>query len=284
MPHRELLGRVVALPILRFGPPGAFLAASPESDGVRTPTILLPGAEIPENAREGDVLDVFVHLDSEDRPVATRHTPAITLNEVAFLSVTDLTPFGAFVDWGLGKELLVPRAEQTRNVRVDERHPIGLYVDPSGRLAGTMRVSEMLQDPGEYTLDAWVEGEAWRKEPGLGIFVILDKRHVGLLPASNPNSLERGERARFRIASVLPDGKIELSTRGLAHEEVDGDAQRILDLLSRPAAPKIGDKSSPEEVQRLVGMSKKAFKRAAGSLLKKRAVKIDDGGYLALAR
>lgn len=283
MAYDDLLGRVVTLPVRRFGPPGAFLgldmlAADERRSDERT--LLLPGAEVPEDTREGDELDVFVYLDSEDRPIATMRTPRLTIGRVAFLTVTDVTRFGAFVDWGLPKQLLVPHAEQTHDVRVGERHPVGLYLDDTGRLAGTMRVSEMLRAIGEFELDEWVTGEAWRKDPAIGVFVIVEKRFVGLVPASEPTPLARGDEARFRVANVLDDGKIELSLRGHAHEELEKDAQRILALLARPGAPRVGDRSSPEEIRTIFGLSKKAFKRAVGRLLKERAVTIDDQGYL----
>ena len=275
-----LLGRLVTLPVRRFGPPGAFLGVEAEDPRPDAPTILLPRGEVPEGAREGDALSVFVYLDSEDRPIATTREPRLTLGEVAFLRVTDLARFGAFVDWGLPKELLVPHAEQTRDLRVGDRHPVGLFVDDTGRLAGTMRVSEMLGAGGDFDVDEWVAGEAWRKEPGLGVFVIVERRFVGRLPESEPNTLARGEAARFRVASVLPDGKIELSLRGHAHEEVERDAQRILAALARPGAPRVGDRSSPEQIRALFGLSKKAFKRAAGRLLKERAAAVDRDGFL----
>ncbi|WP_437912654.1 S1-like domain-containing RNA-binding protein [Sorangium sp. So ce302] len=280
MPYDHLLGRVVTLPVRRFGPPGAFLSADPDDLRPDAPVLLLPRSEVPEGAREGDELEVFVYLDSEDRPIATTRRPKVMLGEVAFLAVTDVAPFGAFVDWGLPKELLVPCAEQTRDPLVGQRHPVGLLVDRTGRLAGTMRVSEMLRDQGEFDLDEWVEGEAWRNEPGIGLFVIVERRFVGLLPADEPHALSRGQAARFRVTSVLPDGRIELSLRGHAHEEVESDAQEILARLSRPGAPRVGDRSSPEEIRALFGLSKKAFKRAVGRLLKERAVAIDGEGFL----
>jgi uncharacterized protein len=279
-PFDDLLGRIVTLLIRRFGPPGAFLASEPGDLAPGAPVILLPGAEVPEGAAEGDALEVFVHLDSEDRPVATLRAPAITLGDVAFLRVADVVRFGAFVDWGLRKELLVPHAEQTRDVRVGERHPVGLFVDDTGRLAGTMRVSEILRRTGEFELDEWVDGEAWRSEPEIGVFVIVERRFVGLVPAGEPQNLARGQAARFRVASVLADGKIELSLRGHAHEEVEGDAQRILAHLAHPGAPRVGDRSSPEEVRAVFGLSKKAFKRAAGRLLKEGAATLDREGFL----
>lgn len=280
MPHHDLLGRVVPLPVRRFGPPGAFLAIDPKDQRPGAPTLLLPGAEVPEGATEGGGLEVFVYVDSEGRPIATTRAPRLTLGQVAFLAVTDIARFGAFVDWGLPKELLVPRGEQTRELHVGERHPVGLYVDDTGRLSGTMRVSEMVGDVGEFELDEWVDGEAWRKDPKIGVFVIVEKRFVGLVPASEPTALTRGEAARFRVANILADGKIELSLRGPAHEEVEGDARRILAVISGPSAPRVGDRSSPQELRAVFGLSKKAFKRAVGRLLKDGAVTIDDRGIL----
>ncbi len=280
MPYDDLLGRIVTLPIRRFGPPGAFLSPDPGDLRPNAPVLLLPGGEVPEGAKEGDELEVFVHLDSEDRPIATVRRPKVALGEVAFLAVTDVAPFGAFVDWGLPKELLIPHAEQTRDLRVGQRHPVGLVVDRTGRLAGTMRVSEMLRDKGEFDLDEWVEGEAWRNEPELGLFVILERQFVGLVPADEPHALARGEAARFRVTSVLPDGNVELSLRGHAHEELESDAQRILAGLARPGAPRVGDRSSPDEIRAIFGLSKKAFKRAVGRLLKQRAVAVDPEGFL----
>jgi len=280
MSYEHLLGRTVSLPVRRFGPPGALLALDAGDPRPDAPVILLPRSEVPEGAREGDEIAVFVYLDSEDRPIATTREPRLELGEVAFLAVTDVARFGAFVDWGLPKELLVPHGEQTRDMRVGERHPVGLIVDDTGRLAGTMRVTEMLHAGGDFEPDEWVDGEAWRKDPDLGIFVIVERRFVGLLPASEPNALARGEAARFRVASVLPDGKIELSLRGHAHEELEGDAQKILAVLARPGGPRVGDHSSPDQIRAIFGLSKKAFKRAAGRLLKEGAATMDRDGFL----
>jgi len=283
MSFQELLGTFASLTIRRFATPGAFLAVGDAEDDV----VLLIGSEIPTGAKEGDAVDVFLHLDSEGRPIATTRIARLELGQVAFLEVTQLTDFGAFVDWGLAKELLVPFAEQTADMRVGEKYAVGLYIDPSGRLAGTMRISEMLGGGGEkveWKLDEWVTGEAWRNEPEIGLFVIVESGFVGLVPASEPHSLKRGEAARFRVTNILPDGKIELSLRGHAHEELAGDAERVLRILSTAGTPAIGDKSSPEEIREVFGLSKKAFKRALGRLLKDRAIDIDDGGTVRVIR
>jgi uncharacterized protein len=276
----DVLATTVELPIKRVGSPGAFLDVS-AFDARPDATVLLLGPEIPEGAKVGDLVRVFLHLDSEARPLATTRRPLVERGLVAFAEVTETTHFGAFVDWGLAKELLVPFAEQTTEMRKGRRYPVSVILDATGRLIGTMKVTEVLR-ANRLSLAAgdYVEGEAWREEPRLGVFVILDRRGVGLLPASEPHDLVRGDRARFRVSRVLPDGKLELSLRALPHEQVEKDATAILAHLDRPGAPPIGDDAHPEDLRRWVGVSKKAFKRAAGHLLKTRVVEVDGAGHL----
>ena len=277
MSPQELLGCRVTLRVCRLATAGAFLAI----DGSADATVLLPGRELPAGVREGDEVRVFIQLDSEERPIATTQMPRLVLGEVTFLEVTACTGIGAFVDWGLGKELLVPFAEQAKELHVGERQPFGLYVDNTGRLAATMFVSTMIEGrPRALALDEWVEGEAWRNDPDIGLFVIVERSFVGLVPASEPHDLGRGEAAKFRVAHVLPDGKIVLSLRQHAHKEVASDAARIVAVLSAPGAPRIGDRSDPDLLRELFGVSKKAFKRAVGRLLKERAVTLDDEGFV----
>jgi uncharacterized protein len=194
--------------------------------------------------------------------------------------VTDVTPFGAFVSWGPSKDLLVPFREQTRPLRVGDRCAVGLYEDRTQRLAGTMRVAEMLRGGRTFALDEWVPGVAWREEPDLGLFVILEKRSLALLPATEPHALGPGDAARVRVTHVHADGKVEVSLRGPKQDEIDTDADRLLALLTAPQPPQVGDASSPEDIRARVGISKKAFKRAAGRLLKTGRVEVDGAGFL----
>lgn len=279
MTVKKLLGRRAKLPILRFATPGAFLAVNADNLADDAPVVLLPGGEIPEGSKIGDTLDVFLYLDSEDRPVATLATPRLELDQVAFLEVADLHSVGAFFDWGLPKHLLVPHAQQTKPLRIGDRHPVALYLDVSGRLAGTMRVSELLSSKPPFGRDTWVQGEAWRKDPDRGLFVIVERAYVALLPIHEPHELRRGETARFRVAHVHADAKIELSLRGLAQDEVDHDVQRVLAALDRPDGARLGDHSSPDEIERAVGLSKKAFKRAVGRLFRERRIIRDERGH-----
>jgi predicted RNA-binding protein (virulence factor B family) len=206
--------------------------------------------------------------------------PKLALGEVDVLTVVDLTPFGAFVDWGQPKDLLVPLKEQTRPVRVGDRIAVSLYRDRTDRLAGTMRVAELLKAGRPFTPDEWVPGVAWREEPGLGLFVILEKRSLALVPEAEPHDLRVGDAASFRVVHVHPDGKVEVSLRRLKEEAIDEDAERLWAVLTASPAPELGDASSPDRIRALVGISKKAFKRAAGRLLRTGRARIDDAGFL----
>lgn len=276
-----LLGQSARLTVRRTGAPGVFLALDDDPDGF---CVLLPRAELAHDPAPGEALEVFLYLDSSDRPIATTRTPKLQLHEVAFLEVHDTTRFGAFVEWGLPKQLLVPFAEQTRELRRGDRHPFGLIQDSSGRLAGTMRVRELLSERGDFQVGEWIDGEAWREEPGVGVFAILARRFLGLLPEREPHDLRRGEPASFRVTHVWPDGRVELSLRGLAHDELAADAAHVLDVLQRARAPRVSDRSSPEEIRALFGLSKKAFKRAVGRLLKQGKVRLDADGCVETAR
>ena len=273
VPHGDLVGRTTALRVRRLGPAGASLVADDaEADA---DAVLLPKREIPAGTQVGDELSVFVTLDSEDRPIATTRMPKLHLGEVAFLPITAITDVGVFVDWGLPKELLVPFREQTRDLKVGERHPVGLFVDKTGRLAGSMRISEMLREKPVVRAGEWVAGEAWRVDPAVGLFVIVERRFVGLVPKSEPHGLARGDSAMFRVTRVRPDGKFELSVRAKAHEEIQDDAEHVLAILREPAAPPTTESASPDEIRTRFGLSKKAFKRAIGRLLKDGTIAID---------
>jgi predicted RNA-binding protein (virulence factor B family) len=278
MTSDDLVGRVVTLTVQRTSVSGALLASDdPDS---RMPAIPLPSREVPEGTRVGDRLEVFIYLDAERRRTATLALPTIALGEVALLPVTEVLRDGALVDAAMPDPLFVPQTEITRDLRVGERHAIGLVVDDTGQLAGTMRVSEMLHVGGRFERDEWVEGEAWRDESGIGLFVIVERRYLGLVPAYEPHALRPGDWAQFRVSSVLADGKVNLSLRGHAHLQLDSDADHVLAVVSRPGAARVGDHSSPEVIRSLFGLSKKAFKRAVGTLLKRRAVALDADGFV----
>lgn len=280
---KSMLGQVVTLEVKRRAPPGLYLGVAGSESEFGDEAVLLPNREAPQ-VPDGTALEVFIYLDSEDRLIASVKRPAIVLGEVAFLLCRDRANFGAFFDWGLTKELLVPNALMTRDVRVGDRMPVGLIVDDTGRLAGTMRVSEMLTAPAAgLKVGDWVQGQLLRYEPGIGSFFVLGKRSIGLVPDQEPHGLRRGDEARLRVAKVHGDGKVELSLRGLAHEVRGDDGEVILAALRQKNPPRLGDHSDPDEIRTVFGLSKKAFKRAVGGLLKAKKVTIGPDGVVRLA-
>ena len=248
-----------------------------------------PGAEI-QRAPRVRARDKTTRSRAElgqAEPRSTANSPAdnepthakLELGQVGFLEVTDLVPFGAFVDWGLPKELLVPFAEQLCEMRKGDRYAIGVIKDDQGRFTGTQRIAAMLHALPPFKVNDWVEGEAWRKEPKLGVFVIVEKQYLGLVPESEPHELQRGTAAKFRVSQVLIDGKIQLSLRRKAYEEMPDDAARVLTRLEQGCIP-VSDATDPETIRLLFAMSKKAFKRAVGRLLKQGIVSHDADGYV----
>ncbi len=284
MSFDDLLGHRATLTVRRLSPHGAFLARDATTPDA--PTVLLPQREVTRGLAPGAPLEVFIARDSEDRSIATLRTPRLLLGEVAFLTATDTTNIGAFFDWGLVKELLVSKREQTCDIAVGDRYAIALVIDTSGpapRLAGTMRISERLGPLPALAAGDWVDGEAWRHDPAIGTFVILARRGVGLIPHTEPQHLDRGQPVRVRVAQVLADGKLMLSLRAPAHEQMQDDGAVILAALARPHPPRLGDDASPELIRNTVGLSKKAFKRAVGGLLKRGQVTLDDDRCVVLA-
>ncbi|MEN9577467.1 MAG: hypothetical protein RJA70_476 [Pseudomonadota bacterium] len=282
MSIEDLLGRTHSLTVARQSAHGAALFMSDSEQGRSSPTLLLPRAEVPEGTEDGAILEVFVYRDSEDRPIATTIAPKVELDEVAFLTIKEVTDIGAFADWGLAKDLLVPFAEQTRELQPGDRQAIGVKLDRTGRLCGTMRIRELLRETDEIQPGEWVAGEAWRKENGVGLFVILERRFLALLPEAEPHALRRGEAASFRVARVSADNKIEVSLRKLAHEAMDADADHVLGILSGPNPPRMGDRTPPDEIRSAFGLSKKAFKRAVGRLLKQGVVELGEKDIVAV--
>lgn len=207
--------------------------------------------------------------------------PMLTWGEVRFLEVTSETDIGAFVDWGLPKELLVPKREQPVRMRVGQRYPIALQLDRQGRLLGTGNVAELLhREPAPFESGQWVSGEAWRNDPNIGLFVILAGKWVGLLPRAEPHRQDRGQTSEYRISKVLPDGKLELSLRGTGVAELPGDVELVYDMLSQRPNLRVGDDTAPEQLRDVFGISKKAFKRAVGVLLKRGQIEFDAEGFV----
>lgn len=240
---------------------------------------------LPPGAAPGQTIEVFLMTDAVGAPQASLTLPHLANGEVKFLEVTAETDHGVFVDWGLPKELLVPRKEQLVRMRVGQSYPVALTTDRQGRLMGTAHVAELLhKEPHEFETGQWVMGEAWRNDANIGLFAIVEGRWVGLVPKDEPHRQQRGQATKYRINQVLEDGKLELSLRGSGAEELPNDVELVLDTLIQNPTLRVGDDSTPDQIREVFGISKKAFKRVLGVLLKRGQLEFDASGFARVVR
>lgn len=255
---------------------GVYLAKEQEADPEEK--VLLPRKEVPENAQPGDEIEVFLYRDSKDRMIATVRQPKLSLGEAAVLRVKENGKIGAFLDWGLEKDLLLPFREQVRKVCPGEECLVALYLDKSKRLCATMKVYHYLRTDSPYEKDQKVTGTLYEISDNFGAFVAVDNCYSALIPKKEPLGNARvGDTVEARVTEVLKDGKLSLSLREKAYIQMNEDARKLLKLLEEQGGElPVGDKSSPEKIKELTGMSKNEFKRAAGNLYKQRLVQVEE--------
>lgn len=242
--------------------------------------VLLPAKEAPAQAQINDEMDVFVYRDSSDRLIATTRQTSLTVGHTAMLKVKEVGKIGAFVEWELEKDLLLPFKEQTIPVKEQEEYLVALYVDKSGRLCTTMKVYPYLLTDSTYKKNDMVEGTAYEYIEKFGMFVAVDNCYSGLIPAREPlNGIKVGDRVQARVAGVLEDGKLTLSLRDKAYIQMGKDAESILRMLNEQGGKlPFNDKADPELIREKTGMSKNEFKRAVGNLYKRRLIIIEADG------
>ena len=248
--------------------------------GNKDDKVLLPKKQVPKDVEVGDPVEVFLYKDSSDRLIATTQEPKITLDELAVLKVADTGRIGAFLDWGLEKDLLLPFKEQTAKVKKGDEVLVALYVDKSGRLCATMKVYEKLRTDSPYKADDIVQGTVYGKNPEYGVFVAVDNKYNGMLQNKEiVRKLKIGEKVQARVLSVREDGKLNLSLREKAYLQMDVDSAKILEKLKEnDGFLPYHDKSAPEDIRSEFGMSKNEFKRAIGRLYKSKKIKISKTG------
>lgn len=246
--------------------------------GDDTQRVLLPKKQVPEGIEPGDPVEVFLYKDSSDRLIATTNEPKLTLGKLAVLDVVDVGRVGAFLDWGLEKDLLLPFREQTSRVSKGDRCLVSLYIDKSQRLCATMRIYPLLRTDSPYKRNDMVKGTVYEISSEYGAFVAVDNQFSALIPRSETaGRLEPGQEIEARVTAVKADGKLDLSVRGRIPEQMDADAQMILKKLeANGGVLPFTDKSDPEEIRREFGISKAAFKRGVGRLLKQGKIRIGD--------
>jgi len=251
-------------------------------DGGDKGEILLPIRYVPKNCAVGDKIEVFIYCDSEDRLIATTEKPYVMAGEFACLKVVAVTQNGAFLDWGLPKDLLVPFSEQEHKMEEGKRYVVGVYVDEaSDRIVASARLDDFLYDESEDDFEVGEEVSLFvANKSDLGYKLIVNNSHWGLLHHQEVvRDLKRGETLTGFIKNIRPDGKIDLCLRMLASEKTGDVSDMIMKLLRKEGGfITVTDKSPPEEIRALFGVSKGNFKKAVGALYKKRIITIEEGG------
>lgn len=278
------IGKYNSLTILRDTKVGLFLG-NPEKDPEGIHDVLLPNKYVPNEFEIGEELIVFVYLDHEQRPVATTLEPYILLNEFALLRVNYTNQVGAFMDWGMEKDILVPFKEQARPMEKGKRYLVYLYMDEkTNRLVASSKTNQFLNNE-TLTVEKGEEVELIVSHiTEIGINVIINEKHKGLLYKDEvyDDSIRTGDRMRGFIKNIRPDNKIDVSLQKQGYESIEPNAEKILDeLRASRGFLRLNDNSHPEDIKTVLKMSKKTFKKAIGSLYKEKLIEIkEDGIYL----
>lgn len=271
------IGRIQKLKIANFTSFGAYLDAG---SGVRMDNILLPKKQLPEGAQVGDELEVFIYRDSEERLIATRQEPLAQVGDLAYLKVTAKTKIGAFLDLGLERGLFLPFHEQQFSIQVGKSYLVKVYLDKSQRLCATTNIYSHLTTGSPYQKNDNVEGTVYSLNPEIGAFVAVDNKYLGLIPLNEYfTEIDVGDHVEARVIRVREDGKLDLSPRELSYKQIDNDTLIILQKIrDNDGYLSLNDKSSSLEIQSRLQMSKSAFKRAVGKLLKDHKVVQTESG------
>lgn len=268
-----ILGKTQDLKVKEFSDFGAILE---DSDGN---TVLLPNNES-SDLEIDEIIPVFIYRDSKDRLIATRKKPKIELGEFSPLEVIQTSKIGAFLDWGLDKDLLLPFAEQVARVTPGRNYLVYLYEDKTGRLAASMKVYDKLSTESPYKKGDWVEGYIYNINPEVGAFVAVDNLYNGMINKDNMNdSIHNGRTVKLRVVDVRPDGKLTLSPIKKSYKEIETNTLKIVRALKENGGfIPFNDKTSPEIIREEFDISKSAFKNALGYLLKNNFVEQTDLG------
>lgn len=269
------LGEKQKLVIVKIVEFGVYLAVS---KGEAEERVLLPVKQVPAGSKAGDSLEVFLYKDSRDRLIATTREPRLTVGQVALLKVAQVSRIGAFLDWGLEKDLFLPYKQQTKRVRAGEEVLVSLYIDKSSRLCATMKIYEKLRMDSPYKKDDQVQGHVYEISDNFGAFVAVDDRYSALIPKKELyGKIEVGDHITARVTQVHEDGKLSLSIREKAYLQMEKDAEEVMKIInSYDGVLPFNDKAKPETIKRETGMSKNEFKRAVGRLLKAGKIEIGE--------
>lgn len=265
------LGKTQVLTVVKTVDFGVYLGSNEER-------VLLPKKQVPAGIEPGDPVEVFLYKDSDDRLIATTNVPKIELGQLAVLRVADTNRFGAFLDWGLEKDLFLPFKQQTAKVSKGDQCLVSLYIDKSERLCATMKVYDSLRTDSPYQKDDAVEGIVYDTSEEFGVFVAVDNQFSALIPKKEAYGRWKvGQTVKARVTGVKADGKLDLSVRDKIPMQMDKDADLIWNRLKEYGGElPFNDKAAPEVIQREFDLSKNAFKRAVGRLLKEDKIVIGE--------
>lgn len=273
------LGKVQTLIVKREKDFGIYLGEADSEDSV-----LLPKKQVPEGTKVGDELEVFLYKDSKDRLIATAEKPILQVGQVGILTVVECNKIGAFLNWGLEKDLFLPFKEQSYPVKKGDRCLVVVYIDRSGRLCASMRVYESLSNESPYKEGDKVIGTIYRINPDMGAFVAVDNKYYGMVPKKDMyDDYAIGTTVAADVVRVRPDGKLDLGLRKKAYLQMDDDIATVLRVIEEyGGALPFGEKVSPEVIKREFHLSKNAFKRALGRLLKQGRIEIKPDSIIKL--
>lgn len=272
------LGEMQELEIAKKVDIGVYLKS--EANEKPEDRVLLPIKQVPENAQVGDKINVFVYRDSSDRIIATVRKPKIVMGEITYLKVVEMSRIGAFMNWGLEKDLFLPFKEQVGDIKLNGEYMVGLYIDKSDRLCATMNLFNVLRTDSPYKVNDLVKGTIFSLKRGLGAMVAVDGKYLGLIHEGEIlKPLHSGEIVEVRVSNVKEDGKLDLSLKDSPRLQIDKDGEKILKILikNKGTLP-LNDDSNPDDINNLVGMSKGSFKKAAGRLMKRGVIVMTKSG------
>lgn len=267
------LGEKQTLTVVKKVEFGIYLAER-EKDETR---VLLPAKQVPQGTELGDRLEVFLYKDSKDRVISTTQEPKLKMGEVRALKVISVQGIGAFLDWGLEKDLFLPYKEQVGKVQEQDEILVRLYIDKSKRLCASMKeLYDMLDTDSPYRIGDMVQGRVYEFSDNFGTFVAVDNHYSAMVPRhEDHSSLRIGDLVEARVTGVKPDGKLDLTLREKAYLQMNQDAAQVMELIEGYGGElPFNDKASPELIMQETKMSKNAFKRAVGHLYKERKIKI----------
>lgn len=265
------LGKMQCLNVVKKTDFGIYLGNEEER-------VLLPKKQVPEDIEIGDAMTVFIYRDSSDRLIATVRQPKIELFHTAVLNVSQVTKIGAFLDWGLEKDLLLPFKEQTYKVKEGDECLVALYIDKSNRLAATMNVYQYLSSESCYVKDSAVTCRVIEINPEYGVYVAVDDKYFGMIPKNEVfGHLKIGQIVYGRVSRVRDDKKLMISLKQKGYIQMDEDSNIIYEAIkANKGSLGFTDKASPQLIKEKFEMSKNAFKRAVGRLLKEGKIQITD--------